>query len=72
MRSKTLEHLFLERLKQTHSKIWHQFTKDVVYIRRVLNESYLLKFKVRLAVFLYNIKYCLLCKLIEQNKSIKT
>lgn len=47
MRSKTLEHLFLERLKQTHSKIWHQFTKDVVYIRRVLNESYLLKFKVR-------------------------
>ncbi|KAL5240345.1 hypothetical protein ACI65C_007755 [Semiaphis heraclei] len=45
MRSKTLEHLFLERLKQTHSKIWHQFTKDVVYIRRVLNESYLLKFK---------------------------
>lgn len=46
MRSKTLEHLFLERLKQTHTKIWHQFTKDVVYIRRVLNESYLLKFKV--------------------------
>ncbi|KAE9531644.1 hypothetical protein AGLY_010850 [Aphis glycines] len=45
MRSKTLEHLFLERLKQTHTKIWHQFTKDVVYIRRVLNESYLLKFK---------------------------
>jgi DNA integrity scanning protein DisA with diadenylate cyclase activity len=47
MRSKTLEHLFLERLKQTHTKIWHQFTKDVVYIRRILNESYLLKFKVR-------------------------
>lgn len=46
MRSKTLEHLFLERLKHTHSKIWHQFTKDVVYIRRILNESYLLKFKV--------------------------
>ncbi|XP_050422219.1 open rectifier potassium channel protein 1 [Adelges cooleyi] len=45
MRSKTLEHLFLERLKHTHSRIWNQFTKDVVYIRRVLNESYLLKFK---------------------------
>ncbi|XP_050542134.1 open rectifier potassium channel protein 1 isoform X2 [Daktulosphaira vitifoliae] len=45
MRSKTLEHIFLERVKQTHSKIWNQFTKDVVYIRRVLNESYLMKFK---------------------------
>uniref|UniRef100_A0A2H8TTQ8 Open rectifier potassium channel protein 1 n=1 Tax=Melanaphis sacchari TaxID=742174 RepID=A0A2H8TTQ8_9HEMI len=56
MRSKTLEHLFLERLKQTHTKIWHQFTKDVVYIRRVLNESYLLKFKVRLVICIYYVR----------------
>lgn len=55
LRSKTLEHLFLERLKHTHSKIWQQFTKDVVYIRRVLNESYLIKFKVSiLSAFVFS------------------
>lgn len=47
MRSKKmvqLEHKLVEAL--THNKIWHGFSKDVGYLRRIMNELYLDKFKV--------------------------
>ncbi|KAL0274772.1 UNVERIFIED_CONTAM: hypothetical protein PYX00_002819 [Menopon gallinae] len=46
MRSKKMaqfEHKLVEAL--THSKIWHGFSKDIGYLRRVMNELYLDKFK---------------------------
>lgn len=46
MRSKKmvqLEHKLVEAL--THNKIWHGFSKDVGYLRRIMNELYLDKFK---------------------------
>lgn len=50
MRSKKmirLEHQLAINLKQTQSKIWTGVTKDVGYLRRILNEINLLKYKVR-------------------------
>jgi hypothetical protein len=34
-------------IKETQKKIWNGVTKDVGYIRKILNEVYFLKFKVR-------------------------
>nr|CAD7453790.1 unnamed protein product [Timema tahoe] len=51
MRSKRitrLEHKLAANIKMTQSKIAHGFAKDVTYLRRVLNELYLLKLKYRL------------------------
>lgn len=48
MRSKRitrLEHKLAVNLKQTQSRIWNQFNKDVNYLRRVFNEIYLMKLK---------------------------
>nr|CAD7260803.1 unnamed protein product [Timema shepardi] len=48
MRSKRitrLEHKLAANIKMTQSKIAHGFAKDVTYLRRVLNELYLLKLK---------------------------
>lgn len=50
MRSKRitrLEHQLSENIKITQNKIWSGVTKDVSYLRRILNEIYMLKFKVR-------------------------
>ncbi len=41
-----LEHKLAQNLKQTQSKILNEFNRDVMYVRRMLNELYLLKFKV--------------------------
>lgn len=41
-----LEHQLAINLKQTQSKIWTGVTKDVGYLRRILNEINLLKYKV--------------------------
>lgn len=49
MRSKhlaRLEHQLSENIKATQSKIWNGVTKDVSYLRRILNEVYMMKFKV--------------------------
>lgn len=43
-----LERKLAQNLKQTHSKILNEFSRDVSYVRRLLNELYLLKFKVRI------------------------
>ena len=52
MRSKKvvkLEQKLVEAL--TRSKIWHGFTKDLGYMRRIMNELYLDKFKVKNTFF---------------------
>ena len=33
-------------IKETQKKIWNGVTRDVGYIRKILNEVYFLKFKV--------------------------
>ncbi|PSN45779.1 hypothetical protein C0J52_10769 [Blattella germanica] len=48
MRSKKvarLEHKLATNLKHTQSKIWSTFTRDVSYLRRTLNELYVMKLK---------------------------
>ncbi|KAJ6635031.1 Open rectifier potassium channel protein 1 [Pseudolycoriella hygida] len=48
MRSKRitrLEHQLSENIKITQNRIWSGVTKDVSYLRRILNEIYMLKFK---------------------------
>lgn len=49
MRSKRiarLEHQLTENIKLTHNRIWHGVTKDVGYLRRILNEIYIMRFRV--------------------------
>ncbi|XP_055295256.1 open rectifier potassium channel protein 1 isoform X2 [Sitodiplosis mosellana] len=40
-----LEHQLSENIKATQSRIWNGVTKDVSYLRRILNEVYLMRFK---------------------------
>lgn len=54
MRSKRiarLEQQLSDNIKVTHQKIWSGVTKDVGYLRRILNEIYLMKFRVRFLIF---------------------
>lgn len=54
MRSKRiarLESQLAENLKLTHQRIWHGVAKDVGFLRRILNEIHLMRFKVRFRVF---------------------
>lgn len=44
-RIKRIEHNLALNIKETQKKIWNGVTKDVGYIRKVLNEVYFLKFK---------------------------
>lgn len=49
MRSKRitrLEHQLSGNIKATQHRIWQGVTKDVGYLRRILNELYMMKFKV--------------------------
>lgn len=49
MRSKRiarLEQQLSDNIKLTHTRIWNGVTKDVGYLRRILNEIYLMKFRV--------------------------
>lgn len=61
MRSKRLtrlEHQLSENIKATQQRIWQGVTKDVGYLRRILNEVYLMKFKVSyFPAFPYNFNY---------------
>jgi hypothetical protein len=43
-----LEKKLTTTIKQTHSRIWGEFMEDISYVRRVLNEMYLLKVKVHI------------------------
>lgn len=43
---KRIEHHLAMNIKETQAKIWNGVTKDVGYIRKILNEVYFLKFKV--------------------------
>jgi hypothetical protein len=49
MRSKKMariERKLASNIKHTHSKLWSTFTRDVNYLRRVLNEMYVMTLKV--------------------------
>jgi hypothetical protein len=55
MRSKKvarLEHKLASNIKQTHSKLWSTLTRDVNYLRRVLNEMYVMTIKVKLSLIM--------------------
>lgn len=41
-----LEKHITQNIKTTHSKIWQGFTKDFTYLRRIMNELYMARFKV--------------------------
>lgn len=41
-----IERKLANNIKQTHSKLWNTFTRDVSYLRRVLNEMYVMTLKV--------------------------
>lgn len=41
-----LEHKLATNIRQTHSKLWNSFTRDVSYLRHVINEMYVLTLKV--------------------------
>ncbi|XP_041764072.1 open rectifier potassium channel protein 1 [Anopheles merus] len=40
-----LEKLVASNLKETQHRVWNGVTKDISYLRRILNEVYMLKFK---------------------------
>jgi hypothetical protein len=42
-----IEQKLSQNLKMTQSKVWNEFMKDITYVRRMLNEMYLIKFRVR-------------------------
>lgn len=46
-----IEHQLAENIKSTQNRIWNGVTKDVSYLRRILNEVYMMKFKVHNALF---------------------
>lgn len=53
MRSKRiarLEQQLSDNIKLTHNRIWNGVTKDVGYLRRILNEIYLMKFRVSVTI----------------------
>lgn len=47
---KHLEHMLAQNIKETQSKIWNGVTKDVSYLRRMLNEVYMMRFKVLIVI----------------------
>uniref|UniRef100_A0A2M3ZFH7 Putative open rectifier potassium channel protein 1 n=1 Tax=Anopheles braziliensis TaxID=58242 RepID=A0A2M3ZFH7_9DIPT len=40
-----LEKVLATNLKETQHRVWHGVTKDISYLRKILNEVYMLKFK---------------------------
>lgn len=42
-----LEQQLTDNIKLTHNRIWHEVSKDVGYLRRILNEVYIMRFRVR-------------------------
>ncbi|KAF4532849.1 hypothetical protein B566_EDAN001452 [Ephemera danica] len=44
-RIRRLEQRVAKRFKSTHARLWHGASRDLRYLRRVLNELYMLKFK---------------------------
>lgn len=41
-----MEQQLKTNIRQTQNKIWHGVSKDVGYLRRILNELYIMRFKV--------------------------
>lgn len=61
MRSKRivrLEHKLAMNFKQTQSKIWSEFNKEVGYLRRVFNELQLSKVKVNSTIVSHMVMDC--------------
>lgn len=44
-----LEKQLSDNIKSTQSRIWQGVTKDVSYLRRILNEVYMMKFRVNIS-----------------------
>lgn len=42
-----LEQQLTDNIKLTHNRIWSEVSKDVGYLRRILNEVYIMRFRVR-------------------------
>lgn len=42
-----LEQQLTDNIKLTHNRIWNEVSKDVGYLRRILNEVYIMRFRVR-------------------------
>uniref|UniRef100_A0A8D8U251 Open rectifier potassium channel protein 1 n=3 Tax=Cacopsylla melanoneura TaxID=428564 RepID=A0A8D8U251_9HEMI len=40
-----IEQKLSQNLKLTQSKVWNEFMKDITYVRRMMNEMYLIKFR---------------------------
>lgn len=54
MRSKQitrLEHQLSENIKLTQQRIWTGVTRDVSYLRKIFNEIYIMRFKVKCGMF---------------------
>lgn len=54
MRSKRiarLENQLAENIKLTHQRIWHGVGKDVGYLRKILHEVYLMRFRVSIIIY---------------------
>lgn len=41
-----MEKLLAVNVKETQQRVWNGVTKDISYLRKILNEVYMLKFKV--------------------------
>lgn len=50
-----LEHQLSENIKATQQRIWTGVTKDVGFLRRILNEINLMKFKVTIMKRFFNL-----------------
>lgn len=45
-----LEQQLTENIKLTHNRIWQEVSKDVGYLRRILNEVYIMRLRVIIRV----------------------
>lgn len=45
-RIKRIENLLAEQIKLTHNRIWSGVSKDMGFLRRILNEIYIMRVKV--------------------------
>lgn len=48
-----LEHQLSMNIKETQHRVWSEVTKDVNYLRRILNEANMMKFEVILPCIMH-------------------
>ena len=47
-----IERKLAKNIKQTQSKLWSTLTRDVNYLRRILNEMYVMTLKVNFSLII--------------------